>query len=108
MIKDLGAMMKQAQEMQKKMLEMQDKLGELEMDGVSGGGMVRCTLNGKGAARKLKIDPSLLVPEDVDMLEDLVVAAFNDAKGKLEEEVQSQTQAMMGGMQLPPGMKLPF
>lgn len=107
-MKNLSQMMKQAQEMQTKMAQMQEKLGEIEVSGQSGAGMVTATLNGKGEMRGLKIDKSLVDPDDVEVLEDLVVAAVNDAKGKVEAQVQEETQRLMGGMKLPPGMKLPF
>lgn len=107
-MKNLSQMMKQAQEMQTKMAQMQEKLGEIEVSGQSGAGMVTATLNGKGEMRALKIDKSLVDPDDVEVLEDLVVAAVNDAKGKVEAQVQEETQRLMGGLKLPPGMKLPF
>lgn len=105
---NLGKMMKQAQEMQTRMQEMQDQLASLEITGASGGGMVVATLNGKGEMRKLEIDPSLMSPEEKEVLEDLVTAAVNDARAKVDAMVQEKTQEMMGGLQLPPGMKLPF
>jgi len=107
-MKNLGNLMKQAQQMQSKMAEMQAKLGEMEVSGASGGGMVKVMVNGKGEMRKLTIDPSLCTAEDVEVLEDLVVAAFNDAKGKVEAFTQDEMQKMTGGLNLPAGMKLPF
>jgi hypothetical protein len=107
-MKNLGNLMKQAQQMQTKMAEMQAKMGELEVNGASGGGMVSVVVNGKGEMRKLKIDPSLVTPEDVEVLEDLVVAAFNDAKGKVETLMADEMAKLTGGLNLPPGMKLPF
>jgi DNA-binding YbaB/EbfC family protein len=107
-MKNLAGMMKQAQEMQAKMAELQAKLDAAEVTGASGGGLVRVTSTGKGAMRRLSIDPSLLKPEDVGVLEDLVVAAANDAKAKAEAMMQEETQKLLGGLQLPPGMKLPF
>ena len=107
-MKNLGQMMKQAQEMQARMADMQAKLSEIEMSGSAGGGMVQVTLNGKGAMRRLKIDPKIVDPADVGMLEDLVTAAFNDAKAKLETYLQEEMAKVTGGLQLPPGMKLPF
>jgi len=107
-MKNLGQMMKQAQEMQAKMAEMQSRLGEIEVPGQAGAGMVAVVLNGKGELRSLKIDPKLADPNEIEVLEDLVVAAFNDAKGKVEAAVQAETQKLMGGLKLPPGMKLPF
>lgn len=109
MFKNLGQMMKQAQEMQERMAAMQEDIARLEVTGQSGGGMVTVTLSGKGDARGLSIDPALLAdPAEKDVLEDLIVAAFNDAKGKADAKMQEETQKLMGGLQLPPGMKLPF
>ncbi|NBC33728.1 MAG: YbaB/EbfC family nucleoid-associated protein [Alphaproteobacteria bacterium] len=107
-MKNLGNMMKQAQEMQAKMAEMQERLADLEISGQSGGGLVTVTLNGKGEVRSVKVDKTLVDPEDVEVMEDLLVAAFNDAKAKVESTVQEETQKLMGGLKLPPGMKLPF
>ena len=100
--------MKQAQEMQDKMAEMQDSLVSIEIEGVAGAGLVKVTLNGKGEMRRLHIDPTLANPDEAEILEDLIVAAHNDAKGKIEARVQEETQKLMGGMSLPPGMKFPF
>ncbi|EWY39198.1 hypothetical protein N825_07650 [Skermanella stibiiresistens SB22] len=107
-MKNLGQMMKQAQEMQTRMQQMQDALAEVEVTGQSGAGMVNVTLNGKGEMKKLKLDKSVVDPDDVEVIEDLIVAAFNDAKMKVEQHVAEETQKLMGGMKLPPGMKLPF
>ena len=107
-MKNLGNMMKQAQQMQAKMEEMQAKMAELEVTGISGGGVVQVTLNGKTDLRKLKLDPSVVDPADVDVLEDLIVAAFNDAKAKVESQMQDEMAKLTGGLKLPPGMKLPF
>jgi DNA-binding YbaB/EbfC family protein len=107
-MKNLGQLMKQAQAMQTKMAEMQEKLETLEVAGSAGAGMVTVTLNGKGAMRGVKIDPSLAKADEVEILEDLITAAHNDAKAKLELKVQEETAALMGGLQLPPGFKLPF
>lgn len=107
-MKNLGQMMKQAQEMQSKMTEMQDKLSEMEVTGSSGAGMIEVTLSGKSEMRGIKIDPSLIDPSDPEVLEDLIVAAFNDAKGKVEAKVSDKMSEMTGGLQLPPGFKLPF
>tara|TARA_B100000315_G_scaffold226851_1_gene234134 strand:- start:6387 stop:6710 length:324 start_codon:yes stop_codon:yes gene_type:complete len=107
-MKNLGQMMKQAQEMQSKMTEMQDKLAEMEVTGSSGAGMIEVTLTGKSDVRKIKIDPSLIDPSDPEVLEDLIVAAFNDAKSKVEARVNEKMSEMTGGLQLPPGFKLPF
>ena len=107
-MKNIGQMMKQAQQMQQRMTEMQEKLADLRIEGASGGGMVAATLNGKGELQSLKIDPSVVDPGDVEMLEDLVVAAFNDAKAKVEEQVAEEMRAVTGGFNLPAGLNLPF
>ncbi len=107
-MKNLGQMMKQAQEMQEKMAELQERLAKIEVIGQSGGGMVTVTLNGKSEMRRVALDPSLDPKSDGEMLEDLIVAAHNDAKSKLETRLQEETAKLMGGLQLPPGMKLPF
>jgi DNA-binding YbaB/EbfC family protein len=107
-MKNISQMMKQAQEMQGKMAEMQERLADTQITGQSGAGMVTATMNGKGELRGLKIDPSLADPNDVEVLEDLVVAAVGDAKTKVEVMVQEETSKLMGGLNLPPGMSLPF
>lgn len=107
-MKNLGNLMKQASQMQAKMAEMQARLAEIEVIGGAGGGLVQVTVNGKGETRRIKIDPSLAKPEDIEVLEDLVVAACNDAKGKVESLAQEEMQKLTGGLNLPPGMKLPF
>jgi nucleoid-associated protein EbfC len=107
-MKNLGQLMKQAQEMQNRMQELQARLTELEFTGASGGGMVSVTVNGKGDVRRVKIEPKLLDPGEAEMLEDLVVAACNDAKTKMEAEVAAEMQKLTGGLSLPPGLKLPF
>jgi nucleoid-associated protein EbfC len=107
-MKNLGQMMKQAQEMQARMAELQTRLQEIEMDGVSAGGMVQVTLNGKGELRKVKIDKSLMDPNETEVLEDLLIAAFSDAKSRVESHVAEEMSKLTGGLKLPPGMKLPF
>jgi hypothetical protein len=107
-MKNLGAMMKQAQEMQSKMAELQESLVAEEVSGASGGGMVQVTLNGKGEARGVKIDPSLARPEDIEVLEDLLIAAINDAKAKVDAHMAEKMSELTGGLKLPPGMQLPF
>jgi nucleoid-associated protein EbfC len=107
-MKNLGQMMKQAQEMQARMAELQAKLAEVEMSGSAGGGMVQVTLNGKGEMRRVKIDRSLMLPDEAEVLEDLIVAATNDAKTRVEAHLQEEMSKLTGGLQLPPGMKLPF
>ena len=103
---DLMKMMKQAQEIQGRMQQVQQDLAALEVEGQSGAGMVKVKLNGKFEARGIKIDPSLLKPEDAEMLEDLILAAFQDAKGRAEAAVQTKMQEVTGGLNLPPGLKL--
>ena len=107
-MKNLGQMMKQAQQMQAKMAEMQEGLDAVEISGGAGGGMVTVTLNGKGEMHGLKIDPSLVNPDEVEVLEDLISAAFNDAKAKVEAHMQEEMSKLTGGLKLPPGMTLPF
>jgi DNA-binding YbaB/EbfC family protein len=100
-MKNLGQMLKQAQ-------EMQSKLDAHEISGSSGGGMVHVTLNGKGEMRRIKMDPSLIDPKEAEMLEDLIVAAHKDAKTKLEAFLAEEMAKLTGGLKLPPGVKLPF
>jgi hypothetical protein len=107
-MKNFGNMMKQAQQMQAKMAEMQAQLESVEMTGQSGGGMVQVTLGGKGDLKKIKIDKSLVDPEEVEVLEDLIAAAFNDAKARVEAHVAQEMAKLTGGLSLPPGLKLPF
>src|SRR6266567_2411246 len=107
-MKNIGQMMKQAQQMQEKMAELQARLGEMEVDGQSGGGMVQATLSGKGELRRIKIDPSLAKSDEVEVLEDLVVAAVNDARQRADAMVAEEMSKLTGGLQLPPGMKQPF
>ena len=104
----MAGLMKQAQQMQEKMAKMQAEIGALEVEGQSGGGMVTVTLNGKSEMRRVQLDPALDPNSEGEMLEDLIVAAHNDAKSKLEVRLQEETSKLMGGLQLPPGMKLPF
>ena len=107
-MKNIGQIMKQAQQMQTKMAELQEQLAGLEVSGSAGGGMVQVTMSGKGELRGVKIDPSLANPDDIEVLEDLIMAAANDAKSKVEARVQEEMQKLTGGLQLPPGMQLPF
>ena len=107
-MKNLGNMLKQAQEMQTRMQEMQARLAEEEVVGTSGGGLVTVTLNGKGEARSVRIDPSLFNGDDVTVVEDLIVAAFAAAKGKVEARMAEEMSKLTGGLNLPPGMTLPF
>ena len=105
---NIGNMMKQAQQLQKKMAEAQEKLSSIEVEGVSGGGVVKVTATAKGEIKRINIDESLLKPDDKEITEDLIVAAINDAKQKGETAAQEEMKTVTGGMPLPPGMKLPF
>ena len=105
-MKDLMKLMKQAGEIQGRMQKMQEELAALEVEGQSGAGLVTVRLNGKMEARGIKIDPSLIKPDEAEMLEDLILAAFQDAKGKAETAVQAKMQEVTGVLQLPPGLKL--
>lgn len=103
---DIQGLMRQAQAMQKKMQEVQDNLAKNIYEGESGGGMVKVSINGEGVVKKVDIDPSLLVKEEKDILEDLLVAAFNNAKKKADDDSASLMKSATGGMPLPPGFKL--
>ncbi|MCK6450468.1 MAG: YbaB/EbfC family nucleoid-associated protein [Alphaproteobacteria bacterium] len=107
-MKNLANMMKQAQEMQAKMGELQARLEQVEVTGAAGGGMVTVTMTAKGAMRRVRIDPSLVQPAEVGVLEDLIVAASNDARAKAETLMQEETRKLLGGLQLPAGMSLPI
>jgi nucleoid-associated protein EbfC len=104
-MKNFGDMMKQAQALQQRFQEAQEKVNLVEAEGQSGGGMVKVTLNGKGIAKAVRIDPSLADPKDVGMLEDLVLAAINDARVKVDARVSDEMAKVTGGLPLPPGMK---
>jgi hypothetical protein len=101
-------MMKKAQEMQKKMQEMQDILSSLEVVGESGGGMVKIIMNCKNEVKKIDIDPSIIKNDEKEIMEDLLMAALNDAKSKAEEKSKEEMAKLTGGLGLPPGMKMPF
>lgn len=105
---NIQKMMKQAQEMQSKLAQMQTALESSEMEGQAGNGLVKITLTGKGVMRRLSIDPSLMVAEDKEMLEDLIIAAHNDARTKIDEATQAGMSSVTGGLNLPAGFKLPF
>jgi DNA-binding YbaB/EbfC family protein len=107
-MKNLGNLLKQAQEMQGRMAEMQDKLHGREVEGSAGAGMVRVTLSGKGELRRVKIDPALFKPEEAEVVEDLLLAAHADAKAKVEAMLAEEMGKLTGGLPLPPGFKLPF
>ena len=105
---NIGNMMKQAQQLQKKMSEIQEKLNSIEVEGSSGGGLVKVISTAKGEIKRISIDDSLMKPEEKEMTEDLIVAAINDAKQKGEAVSQEEMKSITGGISLPPGMKLPF
>ena len=105
---NLGNMMKQAQQLQKKMAEAQDKLNDMEVEGTSGGGLVKVIATAKGSFKRISIDDSLLKNDEKEILEDLIIAAVNDAKQKGEVVAQEEMKSLTGGLPLPPGMKLPF
>ncbi|MBW8299429.1 MAG: YbaB/EbfC family nucleoid-associated protein [Hydrogenophaga sp.] len=100
--------MGKVKEMQAKMEKMQAEIASLEVEGKSGGGLVTVTMTGKGDLKGLKIDPSLFKEDDVEILEDLIVAAHKDAKDKAEAVMAEKTKEMTAGLPIPPGMKLPF
>ena len=104
---NIQGLMKQAQMMQKKMQEEQNRLAEEEVDGTSGGGMVKVTLNGKFAMTKINIDKSLIDPEETEVIEDLIMAAYNDAKDKVDAKMAESMNSLTGGLNLG-GMKFPF
>lgn len=105
-MKDLMGMMKQVKDMQARMQKMQSELEETEVTGQSGAGLVKITLNGKGDVRRISIDPSLMKPDETEILEDLILAAAQDAKAKVDAAMQEKMAAVTGGLPIPPGMKL--
>ena len=105
-MKDIMGMMKKVGEMQARMKEMQDELTRAEFDGQSGGGLVSVTLDGKGEVKRVRIDSSLMKPDDAEIVEDLIVAAANDARVKADAAMQAKMAEVTGGLPLPPGMKL--
>ncbi|MDP4824198.1 MAG: YbaB/EbfC family nucleoid-associated protein [Aestuariivirgaceae bacterium] len=107
-MKNIGAMMKQVQEMQTRMADMQARLETLTVSGQSGAGLVKLTLSGKGVMVGLEVDPSLLKPEEKEILEDLVIAAHTDAKSRMDALVAEEMKQVTGGLPLPPGFQLPF
>ena len=104
---DLMGMMKQAKALQEKMQSLQEEVAALEVEGTAGGGLVSVVMSGKSEMKRLRIDPSLLKPEEAGILEDLIVAAANDARAKAEAVLADKMREMTGGLQLPPGMSLP-
>lgn len=107
-MKDLLGLMGKAKEMQAKFQAMQEEIAELEAVGRSGGGLVTVTMSGKMELKSLKIDPSLFKEDDVEVLEDLILAAHNDAKAKVEAAMKEKTAELTAGLPIPPGFKLPF
>tara|TARA_B100000530_G_C15521312_1_gene314709 strand:+ start:14 stop:337 length:324 start_codon:yes stop_codon:yes gene_type:complete len=101
-------MMKQAQELQNKMSEAQKKVEQLEAEGSSGGGLIKIIIDGKNLVKSVHIDDSLINSEEKEILEDLIVAAFNDAKEKIQKRISDEMSSITGGIKLPPGIKLPF
>ncbi len=107
-MKNLADMMKQAGLMQARMADMQKKLESMELEGQSGGGMVKVKMTGKATVSSIAIDPSLMKAEEREILEDLLVAAFNDAKSKVDGAAAAEMKTLTGGLPLPPGFNLPF
>lgn len=107
-MRDLMGMMGKVKEMQEKMGQLQEEIAETQVEGTAGGGLVKLTLNGKGVMQGLTIDPSLLKEDEQEILEDLIVAAHNDAKSKAETIMAEKTAELTAGLPIPPGMKLPL
>jgi nucleoid-associated protein EbfC len=107
-MKDLMGMMKQAKQLQEKMQNMQAEIAALEATGASGAGLVTVTGDGKGGLKSVKIDPSLAKPEELEILEDLIVAAARDARGKVEAQAEAKMKELTAGLPLPAGLNLPF
>lgn len=101
-------LMKQAQAMQASMQKAQAEIASIEVEGSAGGGMVKVTMTGRHEVKRVQIEPSIVVADDREMLEDLIAAATNDAVKKVEQRVQEKMMSVMGGLNLPPGFKLPF
>ena len=107
-MRDIMGLMGKVKDMQAKMEQMQAEIAALEVQGTSGGGLVTVMLDGKGNLKSLKVDPSLFKEDDVEILEDLIVAAHKDAKDKAEAEAAEKTKALTAGLPIPPGFKMPF
>lgn len=105
---DFKDMMQQAQQMQFKLQEMQEKMKDIDVEGEAGGGLVKVTMSCAGIVRSVAIDPSVIAPDDKETLEDLIVAALNNANEAKEERIKTETSEMIEGMGLPAGTKLPF
>ena len=104
----MGNLMKQAQQMQDRMQKVQEEIANTEVTGESGAGLVKVTITGSHSVRRVEIDPSLMEEDEKDMLEDLIAAAFNDASRRIEETQKDKMAGVTGGMQMPPGFKMPF
>ncbi len=107
-IPSMDEIMKMAQQAQNQLMQAQEELDKIEVEGVSGGGMVKVRVSAKGRIIALDIDESLLKPSEKQMIEDLITAAFNDARAKADAKAQEQMQQATGGLQMPPGFKMPF
>ncbi len=105
---DFNNMLKQAQELQNKMADAQKKVEQLEAEGSSGGGLIKIIVDGKNLVKSVHIDNSLINNDEKEILEDLIVAAFNDAKEKIQNKISDEMSSITGGIKLPPGVKLPF
>lgn len=105
---NINQLMKQAQQMQKKLAEAQSQIELLEVEGSSGGGMVKVTITGKGRLKNIAIDPKIIDANEKEMLEDLIVAAINDANDKKDASSENMMSGVAGGLNLPAGFKLPF
>ncbi|MDX2259753.1 MAG: YbaB/EbfC family nucleoid-associated protein [Hyphomicrobiaceae bacterium] len=105
-MRDLMGMMGKVKEMQARMVQVQEELAAMEIEGRAGGGLVRVVLTGKGDMKRVAIDPSLMKPDETEILEDLILAAGQDAKSKVEAAMQEKMASVTGGLPLPPGMKL--
>ena len=104
----MGNLMKQAQQMQDRMQKVQEEIANTEVTGESGAGLVKITITGSHSVRRVEIDPSLMEEDEKEMLEDLIAAAFNDASRRIEETQKDKMSGVTGGMQMPPGFKMPF
>ncbi|WP_273718242.1 MULTISPECIES: YbaB/EbfC family nucleoid-associated protein [Bartonella] len=107
-MREMMSMMKKAKEMQEKMQKIQEEMVNLQATGTAGGDLVSITLNGKNIITAIQIDPSLLKPEEAEILEDLIMAAYNEARAKIDNALEEKTKSMTAGLPLPSGFKLPF
>ncbi|MBB4077195.1 hypothetical protein GGR08_001515 [Bartonella fuyuanensis] len=107
-MREMISMMKKAKEIQEKMQKIQEEMANLQAVGTAGGDLVQITLNGKNIITAIQIDPSLLKPEEAEILEDLIIAAYNEARTKIEVEIENRTKSMTSGLPLPSSFKLPF